>query len=393
MRRAAMYLVVVAALLVGAAAGAWGYRVIEGGGPARSQSPGAAPGAEPASGHPASSSSTTTTAATPIEVSSIAPADSALTGSRTPITVTFSSEVASASPLPSILPAVAGSWRRSGASLTFTPSVGYLPSSRVTLSIPGGPAGIEGTSGGRLGSTFTQRFRLGGGSVFRLQQLLSLLDYSPLRWAPAGAPISSKDAPALTAALFRAPRGTFSWRQSGWPARLEAMWRPGVDNVFTKGLVMSFEADHGLSPDGAVDPALWSSLDAALAANEVNTGGYNYALADKTGSEAFSVYHDGTVVLRSPANTGIADSPTPDGTFPVYSRLREQVMRGQNPSGSHYADLVQYVAYFKGNDAVHYMDRADFGIPQSLGCVELPLADAARAWPFLAYGTLVTVTG
>ena len=79
-------------------------------------------------------------------------------------------------------------------------------------------------------------------------------------------------------------------------------------------------------------------------------------------------------MLRSLANIGIAGSPTPDGTFPVYTRLRRQVMRGTNPDGAHYADLVQYIAYFNGNDAVHYMDRADYGIPQSLGCIELPLA-------------------
>jgi peptidoglycan hydrolase-like protein with peptidoglycan-binding domain len=169
------------------------------------------------------------------------------------------------------------------------------------------------------------------------------------------------------------------------------MWHQGTDNVFTRGLITSFQADHELNPNGAVTSSLWSALLSALATNTVNTGGYNYALADKAAPESLTVYHDGTVVLKSPANTGVAGSPTPDGTFPVNTRLRRQVMRGTNPDGSKYADLVQYIAYFHGNDAVHYMDRSDYGIPQSLGCVELPLADAAKAWPYLAYGTLVTV--
>jgi peptidoglycan hydrolase-like protein with peptidoglycan-binding domain len=154
---------------------------------------------------------------------------------------------------------------------------------------------------------------------------------------------------------------------------------------------MSFQADHHLAPNGHVGPGLWSTLVSAGTQNTVNTGGYDYALANKTSPEMLTIYHDGHVVLRSPANTGVASSPTPDGTFPVNTRLRRQVMRGTNPNGQKYADLVQYIAYFHGNDAVHYMDRADYGIPQSLGCVELPLADAARAWPYLAYGTLVTV--
>jgi hypothetical protein len=132
-------------------------------------------------------------------------------------------------------------------------------------------------------------------------------------------------------------------------------------------------------------------LIGALAANAVNTGGYNYAVADKSEPQTLTIFHDGYVALRSPANTGISTSPTPDGVFPVFTRLRSQIMRGTNPDGQSYADLVQYIAYFHDNDAVHYMDRADYGIPQSLGCVELPFADAARAWPYLAYGTLVTV--
>ena len=48
-------------------------------------------------------------------------------------------------------------------------------------------------------------------------------------------------------------------------------------------------------------------------------------------------------------------------------------MRGTNPDGGTYADPVQFVAYFNGGDALHYMPRTSYGDPQSLGCVELPL--------------------
>ena len=68
-------------------------------------------------------------------------------------------------------------------------------------------------------------------------------------------------------------------------------------------------------------------------------------------------------------------------------------MRGTNPDGSHYADPVQFVAYFNGSDAVHYFPRGSYGSPQSLGCIELPLGAAGTAWPYLTYGSLVTVTG
>lgn len=129
----------------------------------------------------------------------------------------------------------------------------------------------------------------------------------------------------------------------------------------------------------------------ALAAGDPNTGGYNFALANKTQPESLTIWHNGAVVLHVPANTGIAASPPPDGVFPVFARYRNQVMRGTNPGGAQYADPVQYVAYFHDGDAVHYLGRANYGIPQSLGCVELSLLDAAKTWPWLAYSTLVTV--
>ena len=50
------------------------------------------------------------------------------------------------------------------------------------------------------------------------------------------------------------------------------------------------------------------------------------------------------------------------------------------------------VSYFNGGDAVHYFARGSYGSPQSLGCVELPYTAAKQAYPYLPYGTLVTVT-
>ncbi len=68
-------------------------------------------------------------------------------------------------------------------------------------------------------------------------------------------------------------------------------------------------------------------------------------------------------------------------------------MKGTNPDGSKYADPVYWISYFNGGDAVHYFDRGAYGYYQSLGCVELPWTQAKFIWPYLTYGTLVTVTG
>jgi peptidoglycan hydrolase-like protein with peptidoglycan-binding domain len=331
-------------------------------------------------------------AASPLSVATVAPVSGSTGVSGTsPLVVTLSAPIAKSSAMPVLSPATAGAWQSSGAVLTFTPSVPFTPLSRVTLTIPAGSSGVVGASGGQLAQPVVDQFRIADGSLLRLQQLLSLLDYSPLTWTPSAPAIAPTDTAAQMTAIYTPPAGTFSWTNPGWPTRLRALWELGVANVFTRGLIMSFQADHGLAPTGHIAASLWTALVDALGANTLNTGGYNWALANKAAPESLTIYHDGRVVLTSPANTGIASSPTPDGTFAVNTRLRRQVMHGTNPNGQPYADLVQYIAYFHGNDAVHYMDRADYGIPQSLGCVELPLADAARVWPYLAYGTLVSI--
>ncbi|MGH3296872.1 MAG: L,D-transpeptidase family protein, partial [Trebonia sp.] len=74
-------------------------------------------------------------------------------------------------------------------------------------------------------------------------------------------------------------------------------------------------------------------------------------------------------------------------------RLQFQIMKGTNPDGSKYADPVYWISYFDGGDAVHYFDRPAYGYYQSLGCVELQWNPAKFIWPYLTYGTLVTVTG
>jgi lipoprotein-anchoring transpeptidase ErfK/SrfK len=105
-----------------------------------------------------------------------------------------------------------------------------------------------------------------------------------------------------------------------------------------------------------------------------------------------TLWHDGHVVITSPGNTGVAAAPTQLGTFPVFEHLRVTTMSGTNPDGSHYSDPgIQYVSYFNGGDALHAFNRASFGTPQSLGCVELPLAAARTVWPYTPIGTLVTV--
>jgi hypothetical protein len=204
--------------------------------------------------------------------------------------------------------------------------------------------------------------------------------------------VPGRDAAGQLAAAYHPPSGSFSWA-GGYPPQLARFWSPGHPNLIQDGAIRAFESQNGLAMDGVAGPQVWAALFKDIAAGKKNPSGYTYTLVSEASPETLTIWHDGHQVLHSPANTGIPAAPTADGTFPVYERLRSQIMKGTNPDGSHYADPVQYVAYFNGGDAVHYIARASFGYPQSLGCVELPLSQAAAAWPYLTYGSLVTVTG
>jgi len=69
----------------------------------------------------------------------------------TPISVTLSSPLSKSSPLPTVSPTTAGSWRASGSTLTFTPSTDFAPLGTIAVTVPGGGNGVVGTNGGRLG--------------------------------------------------------------------------------------------------------------------------------------------------------------------------------------------------------------------------------------------------
>ena len=345
----------------------------------------------------------------PLTLLSVSPADGTrYANGGGQITLTFSSALSSGTPLPTLTPKIAGSWTVSGATATFTPSYGYAPGTKVTIKIPGGAAGMRGggVSAGTLGTSPRITFTTGGYSTLRLQQILAQLGYLPLTWAPAdsasdgvipaNAPAGARTAPSLNeqvADAYQPPAGSFTF-QPGYPTQLTEQWKEGEDNILDVGAIRAFQYDHGLIMDGTPGPQFWGSLLSAAAADKVNPNGYTYALASQDSPhETLKVWHNGKLILDTPANTGVAGASTVDGTFPVYERLPFQIMKGTNLDGSKYADPVQWISYFNGGDAVHYFERPGYGYYQSLGCVELPLTPAKFIYNYLTYGTLVTVTG
>jgi peptidoglycan hydrolase-like protein with peptidoglycan-binding domain len=320
-----------------------------------------------------------------LTVSSVSPTGTSVAAGST-ITVQFSTDLAPNSPLPTLSPLVAGSWAVLSPSLLEYQATGPLvPGATETVTVPGGASGVIGSEGQRLAQSSTSQFTVAAGSILRLQQLLAELGYLPLTFTPA-TPLTSPTQEGNNQV------GSFSWRWANQPLALETLWTPGVSNVITTGAVMNFENQNGLKTDGIAGPQVWTDLLADVQSGKGDANPWNYVLVSQSLPESSTVYSNGAVVYSTPANTGVAGAPTANGTFPVYARYTVTTMSGTNPDGSHYVDPgIQWVSYFNGGDALHGFVRASYGFPQSDGCVEMPVANAAVVFPLTPLGTLVTV--
>lgn len=324
-----------------------------------------------------------------LHVVSVSPHWRSTVAGDTAFTLRFSSDLAPGQTVrPRLIPSLAGRWSQTGSrTLRFTPAGAYSPGTPIRLIVP---AGIRAADGAVLRRKASFKYLVGQPSPARLVELLADLRYLPVHFVSRHDPRWVDSAGQLRA-LYSPPSGHFVFG-SGWPGFLHSLWW-GDNSLVVRGAVMAFQSQHGLAMDGSAGPQVWSALLAAIHRQQANRAGYTYAIGSEASPETLTVYHNGGVAVHTLANTGIPAAPTARGTFPVYQRLRSQVMKGTNPDGSHYADYVQWVAYFHGGEAVHYIPRSSWGYPQSLGCIEVPFAAAERAWGYLGYGTLVTVTG
>jgi peptidoglycan hydrolase-like protein with peptidoglycan-binding domain len=307
---------------------------------------------------------------------------------RTKITLTFSKTVADAlgSARPPVSPATAGSWHTTSShTIVFEPEgYGYGLGAKVAVGLPRGIR-LVGAQPADAGT-----WTVPAGSTRRLQQLLAQLGYLPLSFNPAGSDVASTPE-AQEAAAIHPPTGSFSWRYPNIPASLRSFWSPGASGVMTRGALMAFQNDHGLAADGVPGATVWRSLINAALSGRRSSAGYTYVMVS-TGSQSLNLWHNGRTILTTPVNTGIASQPTATGTYPVFEHIASGTMSGTNPDGSHYNDPgIQFISYFNGGDALHAFTRAQYGSPQSLGCVEMALGPAGQVWPYTPIGTLVHV--
>ena len=324
----------------------------------------------------------------------VSPSPTAQLGPLTPIRLTFSAPVARvlAGKEPTLVPSKAGHWATADDhTLVFRPSGNGLQfDSNLTVRLPRALV-IADARGANAHTTRSIRLSIAPASFLRLQQLLALENYLPLEWVPANGDARQTMRSELAAAVD-APAGYFQWRYLRTPPELQALWKPGQPNQITRGAVMMFQDEHHLAVDGIAGPNVWHALLTDAVAGKRRTAGYSYVYVHRNVPQLLTLWHNGRVVLTSPGNTGVPAAPTALGTWPVFEHIPVGRMSGTNPDGTHYNDPgIRWISYFHGGEALHAFNRASFGTPQSLGCVELPLEAAAKAWPYTPIGTLVTI--
>ncbi len=322
------------------------------------------------------------------------PAAGARIAPATKLYITFSKPVDEVlgSARPRISPSTPGHWYEANShTLAFAPAgMGAPLGSHLVVQLPH-PVSVTSGAGGALHTTSQIEWVVPPGSTVRLHQLLAQAGYLPLTWRPSGAEVARNPSAEVQAAVDP-PSGAFTWRYGNTPHQLQAMWSPDTATTITKGAVMKFENNNGMTVDGIAGAAVWRKLiEDAIAGKRLDEP-YSYVYVHREVPETATLWSAGRTVITSPANTGISGAETELGTFPVFEHVPETTMSGTNPDGSHYEDPgIKWVSYFNGGDALHNFDRASFGTPQSLGCVELPLAASAEIYKYTPIGTLVTI--
>jgi hypothetical protein len=273
--------------------------------------------------------------------------------------------------------------------LTFQPAAAGWPLGRhVTLKLPTRTEILA--PGGKAETVSNLSWSVPVGSTLRLNQLLSQLGYLPLSWAPKNGPVPAT-ALAQKQAALHAPAGTFDWRYPDTPKQLQDLFRPNLWTRMTQGAVMAFQADHNLDVDGIPGPATWHTLIKAAITGDKRDS-YSYVLVHRSVPQTLELWNNGHIVLSGRVNTGVPAAPTPLGSHPVFEHIPVGTMSGVNPDGSRYHDPgIKWISYFNGGEAIHGFNRATYGFPQSVGCVETPIDMAAQIWPYTPIGTLVTI--
>jgi hypothetical protein len=289
-------------------------------------------------------------------------------------------------PRPTLTPYTAGSWTDVGNYEFFHPVSTLEPCASYKLTVPAATAAARHR---KLGHSRTVSFTVACPGMTAVQEALARLNYLP--YSLHGFVGASNVGP-LTRTLaakraFELPNGVLRANVRAAPPL-----SIGTVDPTTTGAMEVFEEDHGLPLGSVATKQLWIELLADETLAKKNPQPYTWVTVTEAIPETLEVHENNRIALSSPTNTGVPGATTQQGIFPIYVRYVATTMIGTNVDGSHYDDPgVPWVNYFNGGDAVHGYIRPTYGVPQSNGCVELPIATAQTVYGMLQVGDLVIV--
>lgn len=347
--------------------------------------------------HPGKAKAVTWFPATGSPIVAASPSAGTTISASTPLELTFSKPVKKilGSEDPKLSPEVDGKWSRPNAhTLKFVPAGFGVPlATDLKVELPEKYGVVQ--SDGSTAEAAEVAWEVPAGSEARLQQMLAELGYLPYKFT--GEVVAKTPEAQVAAATTETPKGHFAPRWGNTPSGLKELWQDERE-VLIEGALMSYQERSGLEVDGVAGPEVWQALMKSVIANDVKpekgaANGFTWVTVSESSPETVGVWHNGKWVLQElAANTGIPGAETELGTHNVYLRYEETTMSGENPDGSKYVDPgIKWVSYFYGGDALHAFDRASYGSPQSLGCVEMPEEEAEAVFPYTPLGTPVTV--
>lgn len=110
------------------------------------------------------------------------------------------------------------------------------------------------------------------------------------------------------------------------------------------------------------------------------------------GQQRMTAYLGSEPVFGSLISTGRPATPTPSGTFEIFTKKPIQTMDGQRLGFDYVLANVPWSMYFEkdyGFHGTYWHDK--FGAPQSHGCVNLPTPEAGWLFEWAPIGTLIKV--
>jgi len=104
--------------------------------------------------------------------------------------------------------------------------------------------------------------------------------------------------------------------------------------------------------------------------------------------QRLTAYENGKPVHSTVVSTGLPRTPTVQGQYRIWIKLRHDDMEG----AGYYLEDVPYVMYFYEGYGLHGAPwHSNFGQRMSHGCVNLPIPEAEWLFNFADVGTLVNI--